>query len=212
MLRTIVIRAAVVGLCIFGMDAAGQDAKMNTRPLSYGIVVDNSGSYRTLLERVIRFAHAVKERNLETDETFLVSFVDSKRIKVRQELSSNKDEVGEALDNMFVEGGATSVLDAVRFSLDYLSANIKDRNGRDSGILLISDGDDTASSASLESVVMAAREANIRIVVLGLSDEKVNVKLLEKLAKGSGGAAFFPKTPKEMTEMAPRIATALRGR
>lgn len=212
MLRKIVIQAFIAGLCVFGFDVEGQDPRTSVRPLSYGIVVDNSGSYRTVLERVIRFSHSIKDRNNEGDETFLVSFVDSRRIKVRQELTASKDDLGEAIDNMFVEGGATAVLDAVRFSLDYLSANIKERNGREAAILLISDGDDTASSAKLEAVVAFAKEANIRIVVVGLSDEKVNAKLLDRLAKGSGGTAFFPRTPKEMTEMVERVAAALRGR
>ena len=182
------------------------------RNVSYGIVLDNSGSYRALLERVIRFTHGIKDRNGDADETFLVTFVDGARIKVRQELTTDERELGDAIDNMSVEGGASAVLDAVRFSIDYLSANTKERASADLALLLISDGDDSASSAKLEGVVAAAKEAGVRIVVVGLSDEKLNTKLLDRLAKGSGGTAFFPKTPKEMTGITESVAAALRGR
>jgi Mg-chelatase subunit ChlD len=113
---------------------------------------------------------------------------------------------------MFVEGGSSAVLDAVRFSLDYLSANVKKEGSRPAALLLISDGDDTASTAKVDTVVTAASQAGIRIVVVGLSDEKVNTKLLDRLAKGSGGKAFYPKTPKELTESVQLIASALRGK
>ena len=191
---------------------AQNNAGTASRNLSYGIVIDNSGSYRQLLERVIRFAHGIKDKNVESDEAFLVTFVNGPKIRVRQELTSNKQELGEAIDNMFVEGGASAVLDAVRYSIDYLSANAKERGNVDLSLLLISDGDDSGSSAKLESVVAAAKEAGVRIVVVGVSDEKLNTKLLDRLAKGSGGTSFFPKTPKEMTEITQNVAAAIRGR
>jgi hypothetical protein len=46
------------------------------------------------------------------------------------------------------------VLDAVRLSLDYLSANAKSE-GRKRTLLLITDGDDRGSSAKIETVISA---------------------------------------------------------
>ena len=213
MFRKTVFPAFVFALCFSVLSAAAQDQTSGgSKPVTYGIVIDNSGSYRTLLERVIRFTHAIKDKNNEADEAFLVTFVNAGKIKVRQEITADRAELGEAIDNMFVEGGLSAVLDAVRFSIDYLAANVKERNGREAAILLISDGDDSGSSAKLETVLAAAKDAHVRIIVLGLSDEKLNTKLLDKLAKGTGGTAYFPRTPKEMTELAPAIAAAIRGR
>lgn len=213
MLKRIIAFTFVLVVCSAGFAVSAQNAAApGSRRLSYGIVVDNSGSYRQLLDRVIRFTHGVKDRNIEGDETFLVTFVDGSKTKVRQELTSDFRELGEAVDNMFIEGGASAVLDAVRFSIDYISANAKERSATDLALLLISDGDDSGSSAKLETVVAAAKEAGVRIIVVGVSDDKLNTKLLDKLAKGTGGTSFFPKTPKEMTEMTQNVAAAIRGR
>ena len=185
--------------------------KIIARPVSYGIVIDNSGSYRTLLERVINFTHAVAERNGESDETFVVTFVDPLKIKVRQELTSDKQEIAEAIDNMFVEGGQSAVLDAVRFAIDYLSSNSKANGEHRTSLLLISDGDDRISTSKIESVITAAKEANIKIVVVGISDEKVNTKILDRLAKGTGGTALYPRTPKETMAIVADVAAAIRS-
>jgi Mg-chelatase subunit ChlD len=112
---------------------------------------------------------------------------------------------------MYVEGGNSAVLDASRLAIDYIAANSKDKKGRTMSLLLISDGDDRTSVAKLESVVTAAKENNIKIVVIGISDEKLNTKLLDRLAKGTGGSAFFPKTTKETMAAVGDVATALRA-
>jgi hypothetical protein len=208
MLKKVFIIAVVV-LCVFGVHA--QEAVKSTRPVSYGIVADNSGSYRLLLERVINLTGAVANRNGENDETFVVTFVDPVKIKVRQELTFDKQEIVESVDNMFVEGGQSAVLDAVRFSIDYLSSNSKASGERNFALLLISDGDDRGSAAKIETVLTAAKEANIKIVVVGISEEQVNVKLLDRLSKGTGGTAFYPRTPKETMALVPDIAAALRS-
>jgi Ca-activated chloride channel family protein len=200
---------AVIGSCVLGAHA--QETAKTVRPVSYGIVVDNSGSYRMLLERVINLAHAVANRNGENDETFVVTFVDPIKIRVRQELTTDKQEIVESVDNMFVEGGRSAVLDAVRLSIDYLSSNSKATVERNLAMLLISDGDDQGSSAKIETILTAAKEANIKIIVVGISDEKVNVKLLDRLAKGTGGTAFYPRTQKETMALVPDIAAAIRS-
>jgi Mg-chelatase subunit ChlD len=164
-----------------------------------------------MLERVINLINAVANRNGENDETFVVTFVDPIKIKVRQELTSDKQEIIESVDNMFVEGGQSAVLDAVRFSIAYLSSNSKATGERNFALLLISDGDDRGSSAKIETVLTAAKEANIKIVVVGISDEKVNMKLLDRLAKGTGGTAFYPRTQKETIALVPDIAAAIRA-
>ena len=197
--------------CVNLVCAQERVQKLNSG-LSYGFVVDNSGSYRLLLERVIKLANSVADKNVDGDEAFLLTFVDPAKTKIRQELTADKTELLDAVDNMYVEGGQTSMLDAVRLSIDYLSSNVKDRGERNLALLLISDGEDVASIAKIETVLAAANEAKIRIVVVGISDEKLNTKLLDRLAKGTNGAAFYPRTPKETDSIIDGVAAALRGR
>jgi VWFA-related protein len=193
--------------------APGQTPELPTKPISsvsYGFVVDNSGSYRPLLDRVITLVRAVAEKNTSSDEAFLVTFVDAPKIVVRQELTSDRDEIIDAAENMFIQGGPTAILDAVRLSLDHLSANGKNEPGRTKALLLITDGDEHKSRSTIETVIATAKDAKIRIVIVGMSDEKLNTKLLDRLAKETGGSTFYPKTPKEMSQSIDNISSAIR--
>ena len=178
--------------------------------VSYGFVVDNSGSYRSLLERVITLVRSVAEKNSGSDEAFLVTFVDAPKIVVRQELTSNPNEIIDAADNMFIQGGPTAVLDAVRLSLEHLSANARNEPGRTKALLLVTDGDDRSSQAKIETVIALAKDAKIRIVVVGMTDDRLNTKMLDRLAKETGGSAFYPKTAKEMSQAIDNISLAIR--
>lgn len=211
MKASILIFCFSIVLC-FNVARAQERIQKQANGLSYGLVIDNSGSYRLLLERVIKLVHSVADKSVEGDEAFLLTFVDPAKTKIRQELTADKTELLESVDNMYVEGGQTSMLDAVRLSIDYLTANVKEKGERNLALLLISDGDDVASIAKIETVLAAANEAKIRIVVVGISDEKVNTKLLDRLAKGTDGIAFYPRTPKETDSIIDNVASALRGK
>src|SRR5688572_6835722 len=89
-------------------------------PVSYGLVVDNSGSFRLLLDKVISVVGDVIETQAADDEAFLVTFVDIPKIVLRQELTNRKTELHDAVQNMYTEGGQTAILDAVKSAADYL--------------------------------------------------------------------------------------------
>lgn len=200
-----------LSFCV-GAGWAQDAASVSQGGLSYGFVVDNSGSFRPLLERVIKLVGAVAEKNSGADESFLVTFVDPVKTKIRQELTTDKTQIRDAADNMYVEGGQTSLLDALRLSIDYLSANAKDRDVRNLALLLITDGDDMGSTSKVETVLTAANSAKIRIVIVGISDDKVNTKLLDRLAKGTGGTVFYPRTQKDTDAVVDPVSTALRAK
>jgi len=208
--RLISLALSVLIVCAPVTAQALESSSKSASSVSYGFVVDNSGSYRPLLERVITLVRAVAEKNSDGDKAFLVTFVDTPKIVVRQEMTSETSEIIEAAENMFIQGGPTAILDAVRLSLEYLSANGNDGAGRTKALLLITDGDEHNSQAKIESVIALAKDAKIKIVVIGMSDEKVNTKLLDRLAKETGGTSFYPKTAKEMTEAVDNISSAIR--
>lgn len=205
---TLVLFAA---LFASGRGQVADQAIRETPLVSYGFVVDNSGSYRIFLERAITIIRSIVDSNGIDDEAFLVTFVDQSKTVVRQELTSDKGALVDAAENMFVEGGPTAMLDAVRFSIDYLSANAKPDRNRTRSLLLITDGDDRGSAAKVETVIAAARNSNIRIVVIGMSEEKVNFRVLDRLAKETGGKAFYPKLQKDVLPFTERARAAIRG-
>ena len=196
-------------------------------PISYGIVVDASGSMRELIAHMIETGKSIVSRNQPEDEAFVMRFVDNDSIQVEEGFTSNKEALSEALDGIFVEGGQTAVMDAINRAVEYHKKSRRGGGGGGGGgdgdaprrhaIVLITDGEDTGSqSRNLDSILPRLREDNIQFFVIGLTNlsafkgprEKA-VAFLTRLAELSGGRAFFPKSPAEMPNIAEEITRDL---
>src|SRR5882757_2550404 len=84
-------------------------SEKETRPLSFGIVVDNSASFRMSLDYVIRTAQAIAADMAPGDEAFLARFIGKDKIEITQDITANKDALIAAADDMYVEGGQTAI-------------------------------------------------------------------------------------------------------
>ena len=203
-----------LSLCLLGTVSFAQD-KNETRqaPLpavSYGIVVDNSGSYRSLLEKVVEVSKDIVEENRADDETFLVRFIDSDKIKVLQDFTDSKESLHDAADEMFIEGGQTAILDAVYFSAKYLAEKAKSEPNRKKVLILITDGEDRRSETKAEELLKYLRERQIKVYAIALANEKVSQKVLDKLTKETGGKKYLPKTRNEIPEIVKQLANEIR--
>lgn len=179
-------------------------------PVSFGLVVDNSGSYRTIFDRVVTSTNSIIADLKTGDEGFLVTFVDTPKIVLRQEMTENSQELRDSSDNMFIQGGPTAILDAVMFSAKYLTEQSKTDPGRSRALILITDGDERESGASIDDVVKTLKAGNIRVFVLGLYDEKMYSKVIDRLTKDTGGAKFVPKFPKDTAAAVSSLLSAVR--
>ncbi|MDQ3253748.1 MAG: VWA domain-containing protein, partial [Acidobacteriota bacterium] len=117
-------------------------------PIQYGLVIDNSGSLRSQINQVIDAGKSIVNSNKPGDETFLVRFIDSSKIELKQDFTADKSLLIDALDELYVEGGATAVIDAVYVSAEraaeYKKGNdLNDRRRR--ALILITDGEDRNS-------------------------------------------------------------------
>ncbi len=209
----VVISFLTVGLCVPG--AAQDRAESPQKPseqsqVSYGLVVDNSGSFRTLLDRVISVVSDVVEENGADDEAFLVTFVDTPKIVLRQEFTYRKAELHDAAQNMFIEGGQTAILDAIKSSADYLAKNARTDTGRMRALVLVTDGEDRASESKIEDVLKLLKDQNIRLFVIAMSDTRVFTKILDRLTKGTGGLIVAPKGRADLSAAAKQIFAAMR--
>ena len=79
-------------------------------------------------------------------------------------------------------------------------------------MVLITDGEDRQSKAKIEDVVKFLRDEKIQVFTIGLSDEKVFSKNLDKLSKDTGGKNFTPKNRAEINSVAKELAAAMRAR
>ena len=81
-------------------------------------------------------------------------------------------------------------------------------------LILISDGGDNASKHTLAQVIDMARHSAAIIYAIGIFDEQdgdQNPAVLKRFAKETGGEAFFPESPREITPICEGIARDIRN-
>ena len=178
-------------------------------PISLGILVDNSGSMRTKRQAVNASALDLVSASNPDDETFIVNFADEAYMD--QDLTSNVPKLREGLAHIDSKGG-TALYDAIIASADYLTKNAK----RPKQVLLvITDGEDNASSTTLEETVRRIQDLQGPVVYsIGLlfddsgggSEARRARRALEMLANETGGVAYFPKNLKQVDTIADEVA------
>jgi Ca-activated chloride channel family protein len=192
-------------------------------PLIYAILVDTSASFKDVLESALGAAKIVVEQNKPGDETMLVRFVDSNKIETVKDLTSDRTELIESLQNFkyfYIEGGQSAVVDAVYLTAQSISKYKKtDGVSRRRAILLITDGEDRSSYYKKEQLIELLRKEDVQVFVLavvgglegwrkgspwGTPREKAT-NLVNSLAKESGGLAVFPKSATELATTAKRF-------
>jgi len=162
-----------------------------------------------LLDGVVEAVKNIVNDNKADDETFLVRFVDTDKIYLSQDFTPDKNLIQDAADEMYIEGGKTAILDAIYFSAKYLSANAESNRRR--ALVLITDGDDRQSKVKLEEVLKFLKGEQIQVFSIGLSDEKVYTKLLDKLAKETNGRFFTPKNRAEIQTVIKELTAIIRA-
>ena len=187
-----------------------EDVQMLPMAVSYGIVVDNSGSYRTLLGSIIDLSKDIVEENKADDDPFLVRFISSDKIKVLQEFTDSKAALHDAADEMFIEGGLTALLDAVYFSAKYLAENAKNEANRKKILVLITDGEERKSEIKADELLKYLKEQQIKVYAVALADEKVSQKVLDRLTRETGGKKYLPKNRAELPSIVKELANAIR--
>ena len=187
-------------------------------PLSYGLVIDTSGSLRSQMDKVIEAGKIVVNGNKPDDETFLIRFISSDKIELVAAFTSNKALLFKALDSFYVEGGETAVIDAVYVAVEALAKSKRRlETNRRRALVLITDGEDRASQYKRAALTELLRKEDIQIFVIGLTNQVEERRAREKardllsfLAQETGGRAFFPKSTSELRGIAEEITRDLR--
>ena len=195
-------------------------------PISYGLVVDNSGSVRNQLQQIIDAAKTIIESNKQGDETFLVRFTSSDNIEVLQDFTSNQQSLFDALEDMYPQAGQTAVIDAVYLSAERVGQYrrgdaLSDRRRR--ALIIVTDGEDRDSHYRQEQLFGQLREMDVQIYVIGFVNELEReggiirrsqreraMNLLNRLASETGGRAFYPTSLAELPGIAQEITRDMR--
>jgi Ca-activated chloride channel homolog len=182
-------------------------------PVSLGLLIDSSGSMydkRTAVEKAS--LDFVKLSN-PADEEFLVDF--SWEAFIDTDFTNNIDKLREGLGFIKSSGG-TAIYDALVASADYLSKNAKHPK---QVLLVVTDGEDNASSATLEQTIRRIQDLDGPVIYcVGLlfgddTDKRESrhaKRVLETLAEQTGGAAYFPKSVNQVDEIAAEVAQDIR--
>jgi VWFA-related protein len=179
-------------------------------PVTVGLIVDHSRSMQPKLRSVSMAISSFAHSSNPEDEMFVVDFSD----RVWPELfggklfTSNTNELEAALISVTAEG-ETALYDAVYEGLQrlWLAHRVK------KALIIVSDGGDNSSRHKYSEVLAFARQSQAMIYAIGLvgaAGEEENPRALERLAKETGGLAFFPSTLDTVTEISNRIAVDLR--
>ena len=216
-----------VRVYVDGVERTVVSFEKQAQPVSYGLVVDNSGSLRSQIGQVVAAGKYLVEQNRPGDEAFVVRFVSSDNIKMVQTMTADKSALGGALDQMFVEKGQTALLDALYLAGDYLAKNAA-RAGdvkRRHALLLVTDGEDRASYYKVEQVLKLLKGGGVQVFCVGLtgaldkeqgfimaSKRQRARDLLKKIATETGGRVFYAEKGGELEEAVGEIVENMRTR
>jgi VWFA-related protein len=180
-------------------------------PVTVGLVLDNSGSMRGKLGEVVAAALAFARASNPEDELFTLEFSDDVKDALPGHRLFANDLTGlRTALTALVPGGRTALYDALIAGLDRLAEGTRPRRV----LVLISDGGDNASAATLHEVLARARTSNVTIYTIGVfdrDDPDANAGVLKSIAATTGGERFLPQSAGPLLSDCQRIAREIRS-
>ena len=180
-------------------------------PVSLGLIIDNSGSMREKRQKVETASLDLVKASNRQDEVFIVNFNDEAWLDVP--FTNDIKAMEEGVTKIDSRGG-TAMRDAINLSIDYIR---KDAKRQKKVLLVITDGNDNASSITLERLVDRARQSEVLVYAIGLLNEeehreaRIAKRALDALTHESGGLSFYPKSIAEVDQLALQVAHEIRN-
>lgn len=186
-------------------------------PISLALLIDTSASMDEKLavaqSAAIRFVKTLRPQDLAQ----VVQFND--RITVLQDYTADQAALEGAIRRTQASG-STALYNALYVTLKDLGGRKSAAELRRRAIVLLSDGEDTASLVNDEQVLDLARKAEINIYAISLRPNRPAdrdrlafsqaVYVLTALARDTGGQVHFPASLSELDAVYDRIAEELR--
>ncbi len=137
-------------------------------------MIDNSGWIRQQLDKVVEAGKVLVNTNKPDDETLIIRFVGRDKISIEQPFTSNKADLVDALDNLYIEGGQTAIIDAVYLAVENVDDYEKSKAQNDRkrrALILVSDGEDRDSYYNEKQLFELLRESEVQIYVIGFIED-----------------------------------------
>jgi VWFA-related protein len=176
-------------------------------PLTLGIVVDTSSSMADSLSEAKQAALGFLHNMITLrDKVFAISFSNQPELLIPP--TDDVEAVEDSLEEL-VSAGWTTLHDAVVTGLYYFRG-VRGRRA----MVLLSDGDDTASAMAFRDALEYARRSGVTIYTIGLDVGKLQTGVRSKLndlARETGGRTFFISRAAELVDVYREIEEELRS-
>lgn len=169
----------------------------------YGVLLDSTGSMRSQFGTVLDIGKAIVHQTAAHGPVSIFDFATNRSeqaknaiVVSRIEQSQDEAKLNRTIDGLYVEGGQTTLLDAIQ--------NIGDRLQEwaphsEKVIVVVSDGEDRVSKVKSKDLIQQLKDRSIKVFVVGLVQElepgkrSKAIKLMKLLTGETGGRAVFPE-------------------
>ena len=181
-------------------------------PLRLAVLVDTSNSIRSEFrfeqEAAVRFMQSVLRP--KADRMMLVSF--DSAAELVSDLTNDMKALEKGIKGMH-PGGGTALYDAIYFASKEKLMMDQPRDKFRRAMIVISDGDDTASRTTRDQALEMAQKADVVIYAISTNtkrDDQDGDKILRYFTDETGGQAFFPFKVEDLDQNFENIANELR--
>lgn len=192
-----------VGAIAFLLFALSASISAQDKPkISYGVLLDSTGSMRSQFDTVLNIGKAIVHQTAARGPVSIFNFASegigkgSKAVPVLQiQQSQDEARLNRTIDGLYIEGGQTTLLDAIQFISDRLQEWAPDS---DKVIVVVSDGEDRVSKVKSKDLIQQLNDRKIKVFAVGLVRELESekrgkaTKFLTTLTSETGGRAVFP--------------------
>ncbi|MEW6211242.1 MAG: VWA domain-containing protein [Acidobacteriota bacterium] len=207
--------------------------------LSYGLLIDSSGSMRPAIKEAIEATILMLNKNKTGDETFIATMSETSPLKPGSNPITKPYTptilLGWTQDKIRLLGstvglaarGRTPLLDSIYYCVEQAGKWKTDENQsrRRRAIVVITDGLEKDSYYKLDEFFNLTKKFDVQIFALGLmeknspdnqwvfqrSEREKAALFLKKMTAETGGFAFFPRAMDEVRDVAARIAELMRS-
>ncbi len=187
-------------------------------PLRLGLVIDTSGSITKEFPFEQKAASSFLQKAMtdKKDLAFVVGFTSA--VLLAQDFTADNAEISRGIDELAPAGG-TALWDAVKFASEKL-ASLSEERPVAKMLVVISDGEDNSSSATLKEAIESAERQEVTVYTVSTREfaggnnagALIADGAMRALAARTGGAAFFPESLGSLDRRLSDLQQVIRSR
>lgn len=190
---------------------------VTSEPISCVITLDSTGSMSANdpNRQRAQAAKAFVDRLRPSDVAAIASFDTNtfpttgfSAVRIWQNFTSDKGALLSAVNQATFESGGTNLWDATHDSTRYVSSQQGNRI-----VLVLTDGEDNASSKTPDDVIEQAKQSQSRVYMVGLSNDpnSLSFREMQRIAANTGGLFAFAGNPNQLEAMFNSIFNDIQG-